>query len=291
MDIKENVVERTPAPVICGLPPQDYNEKGELKIVRIRMVKKLLKYEFHAIFPRVFILLGVLAGLTVLMNMVYLVGSGVERTDLELPRLFTSIFYLYSVVATPIVTIGSLIGRYNKNFFKSEGYLTFSIPASMEEHVLAKHLSSVLATLIAIVGSAISVFITMLLLSEGETDGTIIETVVRSPLSIAFEIFEMIILYSEALIGIFCVSGALACWGQKFEKKTKIIILAVVAYLIFMTLETLFWFLVEQGAIRFFFTDLGGHVGRWLIIFLFAGVIVFSVWYELRTLKKKLNLK
>ena len=275
-----------------GLPAQDYDKNGKLKPIRRRMVKKLLKYEFRAVLPVVCAILGVLAAMTILMCLTWSFGGDPFAENEDVTQILISILYAYAVIAAPVTAVVLAFGRYNKNFFKNEGYLTFSIPASMEEHIFAKHFSGIVSTLLALAGSAVSVLITFLCLSEGIVeDDMILETVELSPLSRAFGIIEGIILFAETLVGIFCVSGALECWGQKFEKKIKMVVCVVIAYVVFMVLQTVFATLAESGALAFFDTEVGGHVGSCLLILFYAAIIVFCVYYELKTLKRKLNLK
>ena len=58
-----------------------------------------------------------------------------------------------------------------------------------------------------------------------------------------------------------------------------------------MILETMYMLALEVGTLDFFYTLAGTHVSNLLTILLYAGIIALSVWYELRRLKKRLNLK
>ncbi|MBQ8322668.1 MAG: hypothetical protein IJX91_01735 [Clostridia bacterium] len=287
----EPIVAETAVRPEFSLPESDYNKKGSLKKVRGRMMKKLLKYEFRAIFPALFIGMAILLGLTVLM----IVLLNVPLNDnLAFFTIMSALLYVYTLLAVIIVSFGVAIKRYDKNFFKEEGYLTFSIPASMEEHVLAKHLSGAIATLIGIAASLVSLGI---LFAFGLGDvfeslgGIQTESSIGNPVSFAFELLEGLILFAESLAGVYCVAGALTCWGQKFKKKRSIVLRVLIVYVLLVILESVFLNLLDASFIEFFYTTAGTHVWNWLQILLYAGVIALSVWYELRTLKKKLNLK
>ncbi len=276
-------------PVFFPFPESDYNKKGELKKVRGRMLKKLLKYEFRAIFPALSIGVAILFGLTVLMIILLNVQL---NENLAIFTVLSALLYIYALVAIIFVGAGIAISRYNKNFFKEEGYLTFSIPASMEEHTLAKHISGILSTLIGIVASLIS----LLVLFAFGLDGLLsifqgMEITIGNPVSFVFEVIEGVIIFAETLAAIFCVAGALTCWGQKFKRKRSIVFRVLIAYIIFMVLESLLLTTLNFAFIDFFYTTAGIHISNCLQILFNAGVIVFSFWYETRYLKKKLNLK
>ena len=276
-------------PVVFPFPESDYNKKGELKKVRGRMLKKLLKYEFRAIFPALSIGVAILFGLTVLMIILLNVQL---NENLAIFTVLSALLYIYALVAIIFVGAGIAISRYNKNFFKEEGYLTFSIPASMEEHTLAKHISGILSTLIGIVASLICLLV---LFAFGLDDLLSIfqgmEITIGNPVSFVFEVIEGVIIFAETLVAIFCVAGALTCWGQKFKRKRSIVFRVLIAYIIFMILESLLLTTLNFAFIDFFYTTAGIHISNCLQIFFNAGVIVFSFWYETRYLKKKLNLK
>ena len=288
--------------MVQALPETDY-KNGKLRAVRGRMVKKLLKYEWKAISPTLIICGIVLAALTLFICIFGRAGfeflfSRYEN-QIEYPAttvlttVLTLLLYVSALMVVVFVPLGIAINRYHKNFFKEEGYLTFSIPASMEEHILAKHLSGILAMLISIAASFLSVMLVALCMSGyiGNIPVGPVEPAPVNPISEIFLAFEELIMSAETIVGIFTVSGALCCWGQKFEKKSHIFWRVALAYIVFMVLETVYTLALEVGMLNFFYTTAGEHVSNLLTILLYAGIIALSVWYELRRLKKKLNLK
>lgn len=281
-----------------ALPETDY-KNGKLRPVRGRMVKKLLKYEWKAIFPALAICAIVLAALTLFICIFGRAGFAFLFSESENPieypattvltTILTLLLYIGALMVVVFVPLGISINRYYKNFFKEEGYLTFSIPASMEEHILAKHLSGILAMLISIATSFLSVMLVALCMSG--YIGDIPTEPVVNVLSEIFLSIEQLVIGAETLVGIFTVSGALCCWGQKFKKKSHIFWRVFLAYIGFIVLESVYILALETGTLDFFYTVAGTHVSNLLTILLYACVIAFSVWYELRRLKKKLNLK
>lgn len=287
----------------AALPETDY-KNGKLRAVRGRMVKKLLKYEWKAISPTLIICGIVLAALTLFICFFGRAGFEFLFQGSDYPveypattvlaTILTIAFYAVTLIVVACAPIGISISRYYKNFFKEEGYLTFSIPASMEEHILAKHLSGILAMLVSIAANFLSVMLVVMCMSGylGEIPVDPITPVApTNPISDLFLAIEGLIMSAETLVGIFTVSGALCCWGQKFKKKSHIFWRLLLAYIVFMILETVFMLALEVGTLDFFYTLAGTHVSNVLTILFYAGIIALSVWYELRTLKKKLNLK
>lgn len=289
----------TPKTTLQPLPDSDYKE-GKLRPVRGRVLKKLLKYEWKAMLPTLTISGIVLLALTLLTCIFVRVDLGAFGGE-EYPAtiavgvILTILLYAYALIGVIVAPFIVACRRYEKNFFKDEGYLTFSIPASMEEHILAKHLSGMIAVLLAMAASLVSVVLLATFSVTGDLNLGYIELdpiVPQHPVSVILGAIEEIILFAEGLVGAFAVSGALICWGQKFKKKSQMFWRVFIAYFVFVALQTVFTMIGETGLTDFFYNTVAGeHVSTWLTIFLYAGVIAFCVWYELRTLKKKLNLK
>lgn len=285
-----------------ALPLIDY-KKGKLRKVRGRMVKKLFAYEWKTLFPVTLICAIVLAALTLFLCLFCLDGLAFLFKDdifVEYPATsllvtaLTVLLYFGALMVMMLAPFVASIQRYHKNFFKEEGYLTFSIPASMEEHILAKHLSAMLCMVLSIAVSISSLIILMVSLSRYGAYIQIVPPTTEisvNPLSDFFLGLEGFIISIESFIAPFTVSGALCCWAQKFKKKRQIFLRLFLAYIALMILETVYMFVLELGALNFFYTVAGAHVSNLLSILFYAGVVALSVWYELRTLKKKLNLK
>ena len=202
-----------------NLPPEDYNDKGQVRVLRKRVLKKLFKYEFKAIFPTLWIVIGILTAVTALT-----VCSMIFKGD-DASLILPIILYAYSVLAvtiTPIVLAGS---RYSKNFFKSQGYLTFSIPASAEEHIFVKHVAALVGLVVAFLSAFISVIIVLvtaaILFDFGGAGGG--ESVVAPMETDFLTVIEGIISAILGPILFVCAIGAGECWEQKFTKKRQII--------------------------------------------------------------------
>ena len=285
-DLMFGVEEKRP------FPDTDY-KNGQVKPVRGRMLKKLMKYELKSLFSGLWITLAILAGMTVLICILLSVNSGKISDKVDIFDLFGVFFlfallYLYSLLAgivVPIVIAGS---RYYNNFFKDEGYLTFSIPATAEEHILAKHLSGMIATAIGAVCSILSVIIVSLV-AGGFERGTA-DVALKGFSGVMYDI-EQVLIGIVGFVTLFCVMGAMSCFAQKFDKRKHVILRFVLIYVIIMVVSTLVSAIGGMELTLFFATEAGLHLGSVLTLLGLSLLAVFCFWYERRTLKYKLNLK
>ncbi len=299
------MVEDTP--IKLPLPDEDFNEFGRVKKVRGRMLKKLLKNEMKHYLP---ILLG-LGGLILLLSIFFAIQFRIDlsRTEAgdeyELPGLLilSATLYIVSMFAMAIYAFVAPIQRYENNFFKNEGYLTFSIPASMEEQVFAKRISAIICSVASTVVSIVSVLLIALIM----LDSAILETVVGS----IFE--EYVAMYSSepvhavlftiedilsAIVGLFtlpCLFCAGSCVFSRFSRRKQMVVGFLVGLAIFTVIESTFIALISSGAtegiLQSMLTPVGQHIWNWLGIIFEAGIAVGCIFFELHFLKKKLDLK
>lgn len=285
-DLMFGVEEKRP------FPDTDY-KNGQVKPVRGRILKKLMKYELKSLFSGLWITLAILAGMTIFMC-IMLKANDVKMTDqvntwdlFGIALLFI-ILYVYSLMANVIVPIAIAGSRYYNNFFKDEGYLTFSIPATAEEHILAKHLSGMIATAIGAVGVLLSVIIVSLV-GGGFERGTA-DVTLKGFSGVMYDI-EQVLIGIVGFVTLFCVMGAMSCFAQKFDKRKHVILRFVLIYVIIMVVSTLVSAIGGTELTRFFATEAGLHLGSVLTLLGLSLLAVFCFWYERRTLKYKLNLK
>lgn len=282
------------------LPDSDYTKNGKLKKLRGRVLKKLFKYEFRALMPAFLASIALLFSLTFLLCLFLRVTLDFDNNSpvhfentLSALLLVTVILYVLCLGGICIFSIANAMRRYQKNFFKEEGYLTFSLPASAQEHIFAKRVSGITMSLITALSCVISLLL-VIVFSVGEISIGSDVSIPNPPptLSDFFQTVEQLLLAFLSLVSVYCISGAACCWGQKFRTRGQIIWRLVLAYVVLVVLESVATYLGEFGLTDFFYTTVTGeHVGRWLAILGMVGACVFCVWYEIRTLTKKLNLK
>ena len=285
-DLMFGVEEKRP------FPDSDY-KNGRVKSVRGRMVKKLMKYELKSLFSGLWITLTILAGMTLFMMCLLVAPNDTGHTGrIDFSNTFGIailfiMLYLYSVMASVIVPIAIAGSRYYNNFFKGEGYLTFSLPATAEEHILAKHFSGMIATAIGAVGAIASVLI-VALCGGGWFQGT--GATLKGFSGVMYGI-EIVLIILSGFCGLFCVMGALSCLAQKFDKRKHFILRFVFIYVVVMVISTLTSTIGGVEMMRFFATETGMHIGSLIALVVIWLVTIFCFWYERRTLKYRLNLK
>ena len=276
-------------------PAEDYKD-GKLKPVRKRMLKKLLKYEFRALFPYVLTLAALLIGFATIFGIHIRLARAVE--ELKSWLVLTGMLYVFANFGVIIVTFAQTHKRYKNNFFSGEGYLTFSIPATADEHILAKHIATLVCMAISWAAMLLGGII-FGLISEGFKTFSWIAPTCKlygiifkaTPWHTLFFTIELFLLSALFIPLIPCLTGAGACWGQKhneksrFKKRLLYIILFVVAYNVFQVL------LLTTGLFSWVFSEWGLHVFLWIWILIEAGATVWGYYYQRKTLKCNLNLQ
>ncbi|MBQ8374403.1 MAG: hypothetical protein IJX98_02375 [Clostridia bacterium] len=279
------------------LPPEDYDKKGRQKRVRGRMLKPLLKYEFRYLLLPVLIASGALIALSVLLFALGFSVNIVPDPDTFLSYWLPAfILFIYGALFTMAFPVILSIVRYNKNFFKQEGYLTFSIPATAEEHFLAKRISAVCCMLIASVAALLAIALavsSVFALAGGLEEWQIIMGEVGTLAGYdPFLTVESVLLSIIGTASTFSVCGAFSCWVHRGVKPWMIVLLVVGVYALGVIGETAFLFMLdEEFLMNFTLTPALMHIVNWVSIVLEIGVIVLLSWFEIHTLKKKINLK
>lgn len=274
-----------------AFPQTDYKKDGSVKKVRGRVLKKLLKYEYRSYAPTFYILLSVLGALTLLICLFIRFDVDVPNESFKLAQAI-SVFmalgfalYLFTLFLFPFVMYALSIRRYEANFFKDEGYLTFSVPASMQEHTLAKHICGMAITAAATLAS----FISLLLFLTVSFDTSI--NITPSQDANFLLKLESYLLTLCGFVSTFFIIGAGICWSQKFTQKRAIFFRFLIVYFVIVLLESAFTMFDFTAIRNFFASKAGAHVSIWLGIVISAGAGYLSYRYEVKYLTSRLNLK
>ncbi len=298
MDIKEDFFDETIENEVptsatkgnSGLPESDYNRKGKLKKVRGRMLWKLLKRELLYYLPYTIICIAIL-----LVSSVYirLVASNVivfSENVVDHPKtfgIFTSVFlFMGAIFAMMIFTQTGPIQRYNKNFFQAEGYLTFSIPASMEEHVLAKRLGAVILSLVgslALLGSLCILFV-----GSGVLEGSS-NFFSSHPAHASFFVVEGVLLAIVAPFATHTVYGVISCLLSKRTGKKKTFSVLLILFLGYILLNSFTAFGISSDGTSP--TLIGVHISLIVALVVECAVAIGGYFLEVWYLKNKLDLK
>lgn len=283
------------------LPETDFNKTGKLKKVRKRMLKKLLKVELNyyllpVIFFSVFVLvLGVFFAILLHDEL----QNPTEGHKINGLLILSGMMYAYAAGGFGIYTYIAPVQRYNKNFFKEEGYLTFSVPASMEEHVLAKRIAAIACSLFAGLVIWVSILLTCLIADGGnflnllniEFSGIFENLFKNEPVHTVFFTIEFAFISLIGGLMMPCVFGAVSCALSKYTGKKKSGITVLLVFIAVSAIESLFISTVTTDILNIFNSPVGVHIGLWIIILLQAGLTVGAFLFEIYYLKKKLNLR
>lgn len=114
------------------------------------MVGKLLKHELIALFRVLGFFAIAVFGFAILGRIVVAVNA---ETVLGLLLI---LFYIFAIMALVIAAFALGVSRFYKSLFTGEGYMTLSLPATADQIIWAKLLSSVIAMFFASAVSALS---------------------------------------------------------------------------------------------------------------------------------------
>ena len=102
---------------------------------------KLLKYEWKACARTCLPLYGVLILMSLISRILYVIPKNASL-DFMLPAI-GSMLYMGVMMAAFVVTAVILIQRFYKNLLGSEGYLMFTLPVTVSQHLLSKTIIAV----------------------------------------------------------------------------------------------------------------------------------------------------
>ena len=289
--LKDNFFAESPS--VSPLPEEDYNKNGKLKNVRGRILKKLLKYEFKYYLKPMLIAMAALFAVATILCVLgcFLTVEDIEGTGELMRVVFWALSLLLFAFGSLFVLLFPFIlaqKRYKKQFFTAEGYLTLSIPASAQEHILAKRITayvmisaaSVLVT-IALLVALIPIFI---LAAKGGF-GTIQLPQVDNAGDVVYTLLQSLILPLLFL----ALEGAYLCWEHRGLKKWMVALLVAGIYIVSMLVNIFLGGLVFELSPQVL--NLLYEIGKWVLLAVEMGALYLLFLYETQTLKKKINLK
>ena len=287
--LKDNFFAESPS--VSPLPEEDYNKNGKLKNVRGRILKKLLKYEFKYYFKPMLIAVAALFAVATILCVLgcFLTAEDIGGTGELMRVLFWALALLLFAFGSLFVLLFPFIlahKRYKKQFFTSEGYLTLSVPASAQEHILAKRIAayvmsavaSVLVT-IALIVALIPIFI---LAAKGGYGSIEIDLDAGD---VIYGLLQSLILPLLFL----ALEGGYLCWEHRGLKKWMVALLVAGLYILGMFINIFLgsWFFELSPAVL----NLIYEIGKWVLLAVEMGALYLLFLYETQTLKKKINLK
>lgn len=278
------------------------------------MVKKLLKYEAQYYARTLIIYEIVLFALAIFTRLLM-----VFETDSIIYYLLQgSSFILFGLAAFACSIMVSVISvyRFYKNLFTSEGYLTFSLPVSTNQHLFAKLFWAVLYNMIVFVSTVLASLITISgdILNETVKAGVfLLENLFKTfkdvpiGLHIVFYIIEFIAIIILSTAGSLLIFYACIAIGQTAKKNR--ILLSVAVYFGYMMLSemigTFISIIMSIFATSELFITMFEKIGEFInnhpfefvhiimIISIVSSILVAAVCYFIthRIITRKLNLE
>ena len=266
---------------------------------------KLLKYEWKAC-ARTCLPMYAAVLLLALVNRLTMKDQ-VQALMYGIPTALMGLLYFAVMVAVFVVTTVILIQRFYKNLLGDEGYLMFTLPVTVSQHIWAKTIIAVAMSIISIAAAVLSIGIigsgAQMLVGLGDVLAGIGKSFASDPNTLFYTL--------ESIIWLLLLAGAAMlfiylCMALGHLAKKHRVLMSVVWYFVLSTIaQFLFMFFIMgvgnlplEGfwmALQDFFLSIGPaatvHIG---MILLCIGTAIPGAVFFLATryiLKNKLNLE
>ena len=251
------------------------------------MLSKLIRYEWKAV-ARVCI--PMYGGLILAAMLTHFLLGNLERFsstlyDIITMAMSTLCFGLF--MAAFVLTLIIQIQRFSKNLLGDEGYLMFTLPASVSQHITAKLVVAVLLDVLSVAAAILpGDFFDMIVYVDWSDWLLLLEVLI---LCLAAGAVGMLHIYASIAVGHLARKHrTLAAFGAYFGFAVALNILFTGLLEIFVSspwmAEIGRWFMELKG-------DTGGHLLMWLLI---LGIAVLGAGFFVLTrylLKNHLNLE
>lgn len=213
------------------------------------MVKKLFKHEFYSYLRIMSIIYIVLLSVSAFTRIIQFFES--ENTIFNIVNVFTLLTYIVSIItAIGFATVLSIV-RFYKNLFTREGYLTFTLPVTTNQHLLVKSVTAVSIQALTFIFIIISVCIA----TAGDVLNEILNALkyifgMLKPYSsvhlIAYMLEFILLLFAVSFMGVFLYYLFISI-GQLFRKNRILAAFGAyfVYYIINQIISTIFVVLIS----------------------------------------------
>ena len=278
------------------------------------MLKKLLKYDFKAVFRYWWMLLPTLPVLSILLGLAirflmseeYLEGDTLLASLLVMAAVLFLFFGIILVSASALVTpILSLI-RFYKHLYTDEGYLTFTLPVKRSTLLLSKVLNATIFNAMYVLLFSISVSLAILIVSPSAfaellsmlsplpagIGGWVALFVLEGLLLLlALDLFSTLLLYLCVTIGALVVKKAKLVAGLAIYYGVTVLLSSASQLLSSLALPLLSAVLVE----KFYDISIHGLLGLIALLLFIAiaavATLALTLWsMTLGRIERKLNL-
>ena len=266
---------------------------------------KLLKYEWKACARTCLPMYAAVLLLAVVNRLT--MTDRIQELMYGIPTALLALLYVAVMVAVLVVTEVILIQRFYKSLLGDEGYLMFTLPVTVSQHIWAKTIIAVVMSIISIAAAVLSIGIigsgAQMLVGLGDVLAGIGKSFTSDPNTLFYTL--------ESIIWLLLLAGAAMlfiylCMALGHLAKKHRVLMSVVWYFVLSTIaQFLFmFFIIGVGnlplegfwmALQDFFLSIGPaatvHIG---MILLCIGTAIPGAVFFLATryiLKNKLNLE
>lgn len=271
------------------------------------MLRKLLKYEWQATSRVLLPLYGSVLVMAIINRLFWIINESSMRANNAgsisvggLPTAIAGFLYGSLIVASFVVTFVLLIQRFYKSLLGDEGYLMFTLPVSVSQHIWVKTIVATIMCVLSGITTTLSVFILSFSvegwLSLFELFPQMFQLMIKDPNNFFLLLEGMLWCIFLMVSG---VLGMYLCIAIGHLAKRHRIAGAVGAYFgLSVVGQILMWFLImfaDATGLDFAIASLpypaGMHIGMLLLNVLTVAVGAACFFFTRLILTRKLNLE
>lgn len=281
-------------------------KKAQKKIVRKDMLRKLIKYDRRAMLR----LLGILylfavafSALSGLFHRLLIRGSE-EVQAADAVFIAAAILYILSFIACIGVAFFGSVAHYFRDLLSPDGYLTLSIPASPEEHILSKTIAGAEMNFCTLFVCAFSLLLGGVVSGDvsffqiGDFFRGLGSMIAAEPAGALLFLTEGVFLFVFVVLLAGCPFYAWGCIGRVQKKNFFLIAAGGLHLLLTVLLQSVFWDFFVANFVGWidgifygiFSADARTHVLNWCCIAVAAGMHAVGFLIQRYVLYNKLDL-
>lgn len=206
---------------------------------------KLLKYEWKAC-ARICLPLYAVELLVAFINRLLYSDIG-SKLLYGIPSIVMTMLYAAIMVALFVVTAVVLVQRFYKNLLGSEGYLMFTLPVSVSQHILSKAVMALVMGVLSFVAALVSIDLLSHGMSVGQGFVSLLRNLSAYPSDIPF-MLEGILWF--VLTALACVLFIYLCIALGHLAKKHRLLMAFVWYFVLSTAVQVIGLFVLMGSVN-----------------------------------------
>lgn len=259
------------------------------------MLGKLLKYEYKAT-SRYFIGLYIVLALLTIGNKIMLIIEDTSDVQLKVVDILFGIImasYIIAIIAIAVATFVLMLRRFYFNMLKDEGYLSFTLPATVGQHIASKMIVCITWFIATIVLTTISIFIVTYSKDIDYARG--ISEIARELTQAGSwgYVIEGIIVIIVSIIGLPLIMYTCLSIGQLYTKHRVVgAIIAYIGYYIINQVVSSVFLVISMHSLGSSY-DTGAFANQTLIFSIVLSIIMSIAGYVIThyILSRKLNLE